>query len=203
MEDPYIIQRLALITHKSKYPTEEAALQEARDLLTSLNPETSNDTETLGLWGAVHKRLWEFTKDTVNLDESSGVREAFTCATTTTTASIWLPLNVRAANAVNPAEAIADFVQAQRARREVIQICQHWLETENPSPDAKYWVQATMAEGYVGIGDETEGQRILEDALAMAPARWMRDSTRDQLRQAQVYARRFSVEDIKTDAAQI
>ena len=58
-EDPYIIQRLALLTYKSKYPTEEAALKEARELLLVLNPETSNDTETLGLWGAVHKRLWD------------------------------------------------------------------------------------------------------------------------------------------------
>src|ERR1044072_8464264 len=32
-EDPYIIQRLALLTYKSKHPTEEAALKEARDLL--------------------------------------------------------------------------------------------------------------------------------------------------------------------------
>ena len=56
-EDPYILQRLALITYKSKHPGEEQALRDACDLLYRLDPETSNDTETLGLWAAVHKRL--------------------------------------------------------------------------------------------------------------------------------------------------
>ena len=55
-EDPYIIQRLALVTYKSKQPSPKEALEEARSLLATLNPATSNDTETLGLWGAVHKR---------------------------------------------------------------------------------------------------------------------------------------------------
>lgn len=50
-EDPYVIQRLALVTYKAKQDTREkeiTALREARDLLSSLNPDTSNDTETLG-----------------------------------------------------------------------------------------------------------------------------------------------------------
>lgn len=122
LEDPYIIQRLALITYKSKYPTEEAALKEARDLLTSLNPETSNDTETLGLWGAVHKRLWDLTKDTANLDEAvRGYERGFYLRNDYYNGiNLAYLLNIRAANAANPAEAIADFVQAQRIRREVM-----------------------------------------------------------------------------------
>ncbi|MGI9182643.1 MAG: tetratricopeptide repeat-containing protein [Longimicrobiaceae bacterium] len=67
-EDPYIIQRHALVTYKSKHPTEEAALREAREVLQALDPEISNDTETLGLWGSVHKRLWEITRDRAYLD---------------------------------------------------------------------------------------------------------------------------------------
>src|SRR4029077_530460 len=47
---------------------EIAALNEARDLLTLLNPRTSNDTETLGLWGAVHKQLWNKTGDPAALN---------------------------------------------------------------------------------------------------------------------------------------
>src|ERR1051325_1674583 len=130
-EDPYIIQRLALLTYKSKYPTEESALKEARDLLTVLNPATSNDTETLGLWGTVHKRLWDLTKETAYLNEAvrsyergfylrndyyNGINFAFM-------------LNVRAAaTQADEAEAVTDFVEARRARREVIQICEELLE---------------------------------------------------------------------------
>jgi tetratricopeptide repeat protein len=205
LEDPYIIQRLALITYKSKYPTEEAALKEARDLLTSLNPETSNDTETLGLWGAVHKRLWDLTKDTANLDEAvRGYERGFYLRNDYYNGiNLAYLLNVRAANAANPAEAIADFVQAQRIRREVIKICQHWLKSENPSLDAKYWAQATMAEAYFGIGDEAEGQRILEEALSIAPAEWMKDSTREQIGKFRSMLADSPLKHIKADAARI
>ena len=39
-EDPYLLQRLALATYKSKSPNEEAALMEAHQLLNILNPGT-------------------------------------------------------------------------------------------------------------------------------------------------------------------
>ncbi|HWO01229.1 MAG TPA: TRAFs-binding domain-containing protein [Blastocatellia bacterium] len=182
-EDIYIIQRLALVTYKSEYPSEEAALKEARDLLAVLNPETSNDTETLGLWGSVHKHLWELTRDVANLSEAvralgrgfylrndfyNGINLAYL-------------LNVRAAVGTDPAEAIADFVLAQRIRREVIGICEQWRQTKSLSSDKEYWVVATMAEAYFGIGDAAEGQRILEEASAMEVADWMKESTREQI----------------------
>jgi hypothetical protein len=195
-EDPYIIQRLALITYKSKFPTEEAALKEARDLLASLDPATSNDTETLGLWGSVHKRLWDLTKDSEQLhdairgsergfylrnDHYNGINLAFL-------------LNCRAAAATDPAEAVADFIQARRVRKEVLTICEQWLAA-NPLPDAqsaspeavkqaqsnRYWVLATIGEAYVGLGDEAKGQEQLEAAYAAAPKGWMADSTREQI----------------------
>ena len=37
-EDPYVIQRLALATYKSRVPTAQAALEEARALLKTLDP---------------------------------------------------------------------------------------------------------------------------------------------------------------------
>jgi hypothetical protein len=201
VEDPYIIQRLALITYKSEYPTEVEALQEARDLLASLNPETSNDTETLGLWGAVHKRLWEFTQDRVNLDESvRGYERGFYLRNDYYNGiNLAYLLNLRAANATSPAEAIADFVQAQRIRREVLKICQNRPESEAPTPDAKYWLQATMAEAYFGIGEEAEGQRILDEALAMPVASWMKKSTREQIGKLRPMLADSPLKYIKTD----
>ena len=182
-EDPYIVQRLALITYKSKYPTEEAALKEARELLLTLNPLTSNDTETLGLWGAVHKRAWDLTSDPVNLDESvRGYERGFYLRHDYYNGiNLAYLLNVRAANAANTAEAIADFVQAQRIRREVIRICQQCLKMDEPAPEARYWILATMAEAYFGIGDDEPGERTLKDASSIAPAAWMKDSTLAQI----------------------
>ena len=195
-EDPYIIQRLALVTYKSKSPTELEALEEARDLLTALDPATSNDTETLGLWGAVHKRLCDLTDDMANLDEAvRGYERGFFLRNDYYNGiNLAYMLNVRAAAlAADPAEAIADFVQARRVRKEVLSICESWL-ADNPSPaqgtsaeaeleyqKSKYWILATMAEAYFGLGDEATGEQRLAEAYAAAPLEWMKTSTQEQI----------------------
>ena len=202
-QDPYIVQRLALVTYKAKQTTPEAevaALREACDLLYTLDPARSNDTETLGLWGAVHKRLWDKTKDTLALDKAirsyetgfylrndyyNGINFAFL-------------LNERAAHASDPAEAIADFIQARRVRAEVISICDEWLASTAPplrafstgfenGPDDdkyvrghRYWVMASKAEAYLGMGKTSEAEAFYQEAYSMAPEPWMIDSTKEQ-----------------------
>jgi hypothetical protein len=183
-DDPYIIQQLALATYKSRLPTPQAALEEARALLLTLDPVTSNDTETLGLWGSVHKRLWDLTQDRQQLDEAvrgcgrgyslrndyyNGINYAYL-------------LNVRAANPASRAEAVADFVQAERVRREVAEICEAEMKDGGPpSAEQKYWVVATWAEALAGVGDADGARRKLEEAAALAPAPWMTESTQEQL----------------------
>jgi hypothetical protein len=189
-EDPYILQRLALATYKCKKPTPEAALKSARDVLLLLEPETSNDTETLGLWGSVHKRTWDLTKDPTALNEAirgyergyylrndyyNGINYAFL-------------LNLRAANSDDLAKSIADFIQARRIRQEVIPICEKALaeldKSSTPdtakSKEARYWVLATLAEAYIGAEDP-QGEQKLAEALALAPKGWMKDSTSEQV----------------------
>ena len=194
-EDPYILQRLALVTYKTKYPSEEKSLYEAHEILQTLNPGTSNDPETLGLWGSVHKRLSEITKNAAFLDEAvrayergyylrhdyyNGINFAFL-------------LNVRATTAVDPADAIADFVRARRVRKEILTICEDWL-LSNPAPvepaanekvlkqyqENRCWVLATMAEAHLGLGEQGQSQHCLEQAIAGAPEPWMKAATKEQ-----------------------
>jgi tetratricopeptide (TPR) repeat protein len=205
-EDPYIIQRLALATYKSKYPTVIDALKEAHDLLQTLNPKAANDPETLGLWGAVHKRLWEeagkepgggadaeerkkmyldeavqaYERGFVLLDDYyNGINLAFL-------------LNARAASAGDPAEAVADFVVARRVRGEVLSICEKALaaipapdpalgkEVADKYRDQQYWVLATMAEAHVGMGREQEAQAKLAEAYKLYEG-WRRETTESQI----------------------
>jgi MAP3K TRAFs-binding domain len=213
-EDPYIIQRLALLTYKSKVPTEVKALEEARELLAALDPATSNDTETLGLWGAVHKRLWTMTKDVECLDEAiRGYERGFYLRNDYYNGiNLAFLLNVRAAAGADPAEAIADYVQARRVRREVLAICERWLE-DNPIPDARsarpeavrqaqasrYWVLATLGEAYLGLGEGLEGREQLQAAYASAPAPWMAESTREQIANLELLLEKSPLESIKAD----
>lgn len=73
--DPFVTQQLALATYKSKQPNPEVALHKACNIIRELSPETSNDPETLGLWGAIHKRLWDLTNSSAYLDESISAYE--------------------------------------------------------------------------------------------------------------------------------
>jgi tetratricopeptide (TPR) repeat protein len=191
-DDPYILQRLALATYKSKIPDEAKALREAQSILEILEPATSHDPETLGLWGAVNKRLWDKTRDSAFLNRAisaykrgyylrndyyNGINYAFL-------------LNSRADLSADAAEAIADFVLARRVRTEVLSICERWLE-KCPMPDEQeikteylrnwYWVMVTIGEAYIGLGNEDAAKEILEKAFAVAPEDWMPDSTNDQL----------------------
>jgi hypothetical protein len=192
-EAVYITQRLALATYKSKHPSEEEALKQGSAILVGLEPETSNDTETLGLWGAIHKRLWKLTGDVSHLDEAvralargfyirndyyNGINFAFL-------------LNVRAAHARDPMDVITDCTLARRVRREVLTICDRWLAQNQLDPAAsskaveqyeraRYWVLATRGEAKLGLGDPA-GQKELDGLYATAPQTWMANTTREQV----------------------
>jgi hypothetical protein len=187
--DPYFRQQLALATYKSKKPDPLAALNAAKEILQELQPHTSTDPETLGVWGAVHKRLYELTGDAAALDESvwayekgfyvkndhyNGINLAFV-------------LNLRAADATDPQEAIADVVQARRIRRRVAEITRKLLaagiKDDEGQVDAEetFWVQASLAEALVGSGQNDEGAKLREELTGTAPAPWMVETMNDQL----------------------
>ena len=67
--DTYLLQQKAFATYMGKQPDKRTALLEARTLLQDeLKPDTTTDPETLGLWGAVHKRLFEIDADPALLE---------------------------------------------------------------------------------------------------------------------------------------
>jgi hypothetical protein len=185
-KDPFVSQRLALATYKSKLPSPTQALKDAHAILTELNPEISTDTETLGLWGAVHKRLWEVTGNRSYLDISIFAYEKGFYLKNDYYNGINLAylLNERAAGSEAP-ESVADFVLAQRARKRVLAICDSLLRSERTLPDQEgYWIRATMAEAWLGLGDAAKSQESLDSAFALkpSPSEWMRNSTLEQLK---------------------
>jgi hypothetical protein len=194
LEDPYILQRLALATYKSRYPTPEEAFKQARDLLNLLDPQVSNDTETLGLWGSVHKRMWDRTKESSYLDQAiRGYERGFYLRNDYYNGINYAYLlNERAAHGADFAEAVADFVQARRVRREVVSICEQWMAENSPAAgpsqekrsakwaESRYWVLATIGEAHIGLEDGL-GQQRLDEAFAAAPEEWMKQTTQEQV----------------------
>jgi hypothetical protein len=192
--DPFVVQQLALTTYKSKDLEPRTALLEARTILETLSPATSSDPETLGIWGAVHKRLseigltpeerqqaldeaiWSYEKGFyLKNDYYNGINYAFL-------------LNTRAALATGE-EAAADRVQAKRVRRRVLRICENLLaggikgESQRSVAEQQYWVRATLVEALYGLGRIDEAEAAFAEAKQMTPApeSWMVASTEEQL----------------------
>ena len=183
--DEFVIQQLALATYKAAQPDPITALRAAANQIIALDPDTTNNPETLGLWGAIHKRLWDLERNRGHLDTAiaayergfhlkqdhyNGVNLAFL-------------LNIRAAlehEEGDRADAIADFVLARRVRRDVTRYGQQALAAAS-DPAAKYWAAATLWETAVGLGDAHGAARWQREAEALAPASWMLDTTRKQI----------------------
>jgi hypothetical protein len=183
-EDPYILQQRALATYKSEFPDKQRSLAEAKKLLQKLAPATSSDAETVGLWGAIHKRLWELRSDPADLDEAirayargfyikndyyNGINYAFM-------------LNVRAASSTGD-EGIADRVLARRVRREVLAISDKLLAAEGReshlTDDEKFWINVTKIEAFFGLGRKSEADD-LKSQITTAEA-WMEAAVTEQL----------------------
>ncbi len=188
--DPFILQQLALATYKGKLPDQKNALEEARNILSELHPRTTNDPETLGIWGAIHKRLWELDSKPEDLDESirsygkgfylkddyyNGINYAFM-------------LTVRSGQQSDDDERTADRVIANRVRREVLHLIDK-AQASQPKgehgniadPEANYWLAATRLEVLLGLGEHDKLERESERVFAAAPEAWMPETTKSQL----------------------
>lgn len=182
--DSDITQRLALAIYKSELPDAQTALHTARELLNELNPASTNDPQTLGLWGAIHKRLWEHSAHAPYLDASiEGYERGFFLKQDHYNGiNLAFMLDLRgeqAASAGDMANAITDHTLAQRVRREVLRWCSDQAERlREVNPTERYWVLASLAEACLGLGDEA-GRRHWEEQIATIPVPQAMRATRE------------------------
>ena len=192
--DEYVLQQLALATYKSQHPGPTEALLQARHILEPLHPWTSLDAETVGLWGAIHKRLASVEDRSADQraadlniavealhraylllgDHYNGINTAFV-------------YDLRASRSTGD-DAIADRVVARRIRAEVLDITERLLaqppvgETEKGKIESRYWIEATRAEAIAGMGDFAQGVQLVEDAGQVEGVeQWMIETAMDQL----------------------
>ena len=183
--DGHVIQQLALSTYKAGQPTPEQALAAARELLSELGPATTNDPETLGLWGAVHKRLWDLRRDPADLAEAvAGYERGFMLKQDHYNGiNLALLLNVRAVEAARRGdrdEATADDVLARRVRRDVMRYAQPLFDCAELPEDKRYWVAATLWEAALGLGDAGAVALWDDKARSFDVAQWMQQSRAEQ-----------------------
>jgi hypothetical protein len=206
---PRVIQELALATYKAGEQAAKVADDpakalkghgEAIELLQKLDPDSTTDPETLGLWAAVHKRLAEIesrTEDQRSSDLDIAIhasergfliRQDYYTGT-----NLAYLLDYRASRSSGE-DRIADRVLAKRTRLKVCDLAEAQLlvlKKDLASPtavktdqyrDELYWLLATIAEARIALADPG-GEAALAQAKAQARAGWMVETTLKQIKQ--------------------
>lgn len=194
--DPYILQQLALAHYKSEHPDKRAALEKAKYVLAGLKPNQSLDAETIGLWGAVHKRLAGLS-DIDEVERANALDVAIDALYrgfsllndyyNGINAAFLLDLRANRFN-VDEHEAAADRVLARRLRVRVREITDQLLteqvagESELDRAQNKYWIEATKVEAMFGLGEKVEAFALLDKLRSYDGIEgWMIDTTTAQL----------------------
>ncbi|RFM34666.1 TRAFs-binding domain-containing protein [Chitinophaga silvisoli] len=178
-----VTQRLALCTYKSELPDAKQALEDAAKILEELHPDTSTDLETLGLCGAINKRLYAVTGEMEYLNKAAwfydkgfyigsdyynGINAAYI-------------FNVLANLEQDFYESNAHFGNARKIRKRVIEICKGLMADEKwEGREDKEWVYLTMAEAYVGLDEPGVEEEWLEKVRKVANGEFSMQSYLEQ-----------------------
>jgi len=173
--DPFIIQQLSLATYKSAQPSAIAALVNGLQIIAALQPDNSNDPETRGIAGAMHKRLWLETGDAAQIDAAirhygRGFEFRRDYYNGENLAACY---DFRSRLHLDPDEAQYDRMSARKVREEILTeltglLSQPSFEERN---DCR-WVYASLANCSYAVGEKEDGERYEADFRKAAPAIW-------------------------------
>lgn len=174
-DEPFLVQQWALATYKSKSPSEETALLQGLDIIKTLQPDTSNDPETLGITGAIYKRLWLLQQEREALDKAiTYYRRGFEVRRDYYNGeNLATCLDFRSKTQTDSSEADYDRRTALKVREALIVILTEGVQAESftDRPDRK-WVLATLANCSFALGDIEKGNRYEALFRQEQPADW-------------------------------
>jgi tetratricopeptide (TPR) repeat protein len=183
--DVFLVQRLALATYKGgekrdaegkiDKQTAVAALNQAEDILAKYcAPKISNDPETLGLSGAINKRLFELTGDLEYLDRAIRFYERgfYVKQDYYNGINVAYMYTQRANLLPDRFDAIVSYGHANMIRLKVVEICRELIEDEQgfASRGDQQWVYMTLAEAYQGLGLTADEERLGRKIESVATA---------------------------------
>lgn len=199
--DPYLVQRLAFTTYKTRLPDEITALNDAIKLLSKLDIERTNDTETVSLAGRIEKELFEKGQGVEHLAKSIEFyqRGYFLLHNRYHGLNLAFLFNKRVDSFEHYSleDKIADMVFASRIRRQVLKMCEKdWNEimerkkriaskaesgnitnmsnyNEAEDNQEMFWIQVNKAECHYGLGEMEEYNEALAAAKKIEHADWM------------------------------
>jgi tetratricopeptide (TPR) repeat protein len=163
--DVDITLRLAEAITQDASMSPESALQAARECLRPLDPDNTNNPETLALWGRLHAQLWAITPSREYLDEAIQSQERVYFLRQDPDVALQLAhlLDTRAVVWCEQQEAddaLTDHRLGERVRRELMR----WapLQLADPGQDTpalRYRLMAALWCAAQALGDDAESAR--------------------------------------------
>jgi len=160
----FILQRLALATYKSEKPNKMASYNKALVILKKLNPEQTTDPETLGLCGAIYKRMFELSKKKDHLKKALCYYERgfYVAQDYYNGINVAFLYDLMASTSTNKEKAICYSIHANEIREKVIKICDALIKNRNFSSrnDAE-WIVQTIYQALIGNGKKNGTKKYL------------------------------------------
>ena len=168
--DVFYIQQEALCVYKSGKPGEIPALTNALQVMAPIKELT--DTETLGILGAINKRLWEVTEDVAYLDAAlKYYKKGWTLHQDYYTGENYaFCLDQKSILEEDERRKNYEQVEAEDVRKGIIDMIRPTLEEDEP--EELKWKYATLANCFFSLGNTEEGRVYEEKFHQQNPEEW-------------------------------
>ena len=152
--EPYFIQQWALTKYKSEHPSKQTALMDALGIIQKLSPDgDTNDPETLGITGAIYKRLYLLEKDEAMLDRAiKYYGKCFNINSDYYTGENYALCLELKADLSKGEEKVYYKFQAKKVRDQIISILEKIIESDDFEQRIdKKWIYATLSHCYLSL----------------------------------------------------
>lgn len=176
----YITQQRALACYKSELPNKALALQNALEIIKTLSPDTSLDIETLGITGAIYKRLYEVNNSVEYLEKAiKYYRKGFVIKNDYYNGENYANCLLFKAqdSRMSSDEKKYLLFESDYVYRQVICIILSALQ----KGEADFWMYATLAVAYYYIGEKVEYQKYEQMFMERVTEGWQKKTYQDNL----------------------
>ena len=174
----YYIQQQALCKYKAEQPSKQMALVQAATIINELikDGDMNNDPETLGIAGAIYKNMYLDSGDIEALEKAIKYYETgFSIRKDYYNGENYaLCLNMKANIINDEEEKIYYKVRAKKVRKEIINMLKK-IENKDFRKD-RFWIYATLAHCYYGLGDKNMGDKYEEKFKETKEEEWNYDT---------------------------
>ena len=167
----YVVQQLALCTYKAKIPNETLSLDKALYIIKKLSPKNSLDIETIGITGAIYKRLFRLNQNFEYLDEAiyyykKGyiIKNDYYNGENFANCSL---LKTKQKDLTHEEIFYLKF-ESKNVRKEIIRI----IENNLKAGEVNFWMYATLSVCYFCLKDDENYQKYQDEFYESCTAEW-------------------------------